>query len=63
MTVRGGRALADAHTVNVLAAWQHYRWRAYVSTATAPWSKLSADDSWMASTLASDRRDLAFWGV
>src|SRR5262249_50565834 len=29
--VRGDRALAEAYTVNIIAAWQHYRWRAYVS--------------------------------
>jgi phosphatidylserine/phosphatidylglycerophosphate/cardiolipin synthase-like enzyme len=63
IVVRGDRALAEAYAVNVMAAWQHYRWRAYVTNTTKPWQKLSDDDSWMASTLAGNRRDLTFWGV
>ena len=61
--VRGDRALAEAYTINVIGAWQHYRWRAYVSNSDKPFEGLRDNDRWMAPMLAADRRELRFWGV
>ena len=61
--VRGDRALAEAYAVNIIGAWQHYRWRAHITNTDTPWQGLKDDDGWMAPMLAADRRELRFWGV
>jgi phosphatidylserine/phosphatidylglycerophosphate/cardiolipin synthase-like enzyme len=63
IVVHGDRALAESYAVNVIAAWQHYRWRAYLTNADKPFDGLKDDDAWMAPMLAANRRELQFWGV
>jgi phosphatidylserine/phosphatidylglycerophosphate/cardiolipin synthase-like enzyme len=59
--IRGDRALAEAYAVNIIAAYDHYRWRAFISQDRHPFSRLDDDDSWMAHKLAGSRRDLQFF--
>jgi phosphatidylserine/phosphatidylglycerophosphate/cardiolipin synthase-like enzyme len=63
IVVHGDRALAESYAVNAIAAWQHYRWRAYLTNADKPFDGLKDDDAWMAPMLAANRRELQFWGV
>lgn len=61
--VRGDRALAEAYSVNILGAYAHYRWRAYLGETNKPFNGLKDDDAWQAAKLAAGRLDLKFWGV
>jgi phosphatidylserine/phosphatidylglycerophosphate/cardiolipin synthase-like enzyme len=61
--VRGDHVLAEAYAVNILAAYQHYRWRASLAQAKKPFNGTKDNDQWQAPMLASQRRDLQFWGV
>lgn len=61
--VRGDHELAEAYAVNILGAYAHYRWRAYLGQAKRPFNGLKDDDRWQAPMLAANRRDLRFWGV
>ncbi len=61
--VKGNRALAEAYAVNILGAYAHYRWRAFLSQTHKPFNGLVDNDTWQAKRLATDRRDLKFWGV
>jgi phosphatidylserine/phosphatidylglycerophosphate/cardiolipin synthase-like enzyme len=62
--VRGNRALAERYAVNIMATYQHYRWRAYLkdcaNKAISPWQGLMRDDSWQKRNLAMDP-ELRFW--
>ena len=61
--VKGDRELAEAYTVNIMGAYAHYRWRAFLSQTNRPFNGLKDDDKWQASRLKSARRDLDFFGV
>lgn len=61
--VRGDHELAEAYAVNILGAYAHYRWRAFLTQTNKPFNGLKDDDKWQARMLASNRRDLRFWGV
>lgn len=61
--VKGDRELAEAYAVNILGAYVHYRWRVHLANAPKPFNGLKDDDGWLAPRLASQRRDLQFWGV
>jgi phosphatidylserine/phosphatidylglycerophosphate/cardiolipin synthase-like enzyme len=61
--VKGNRPLAEAYAVNIIAAWDHYRWRAQLAKAARPFNGLSDSDTWQAPMLEADRKDLRFWGV
>jgi phosphatidylserine/phosphatidylglycerophosphate/cardiolipin synthase-like enzyme len=61
--VRGDHALAEAYAVNVLSAYEHYRWRAFLQKNDKPFNGLKDSDAWQAAKLAAERRDLRFWGV
>ncbi len=63
MIIRGDHALAEAHAVNILGAYQHYRWRASLAQDAKPFNGTKDNDQWQAPMLASQRRDLQFWGV
>jgi phosphatidylserine/phosphatidylglycerophosphate/cardiolipin synthase-like enzyme len=54
-------ALAQAYAVNIMAAYDHYRWRAFLGQAATPFNGLRDDDTWMAPKLTNSRRDLDFW--
>jgi phosphatidylserine/phosphatidylglycerophosphate/cardiolipin synthase-like enzyme len=56
--VRGDHALAEAYAVNILGAYQHYRWRASLAQSKKPFNGLKDNDTWQAPMLASQRRDL-----
>ena len=56
-------AVARNLAVNILAAYQHYRWRASLAHDKRPFNGLQDNDKWQAAMLASQRRDLQFWGV
>ncbi len=61
--VKGDRELAEAYAVNILGAYSHYRWRAFLSENDKPFNGLKDNDTWQAPKLAADKRDLRFWGV
>jgi phosphatidylserine/phosphatidylglycerophosphate/cardiolipin synthase-like enzyme len=61
--VKGDHALAEAYAVNILGAYAHYRWRAYLAQTNRPFNGLKDSDQWQAPMLAANRRDLRFWGV
>jgi phosphatidylserine/phosphatidylglycerophosphate/cardiolipin synthase-like enzyme len=61
--IKGDRQLAEAYAVNILGAYSHYRWRVFLSQTNKPFNGLKDNDTWQASKLATDKRDLNFWGV
>jgi hypothetical protein len=61
--IKGDHELAEAYAVNIMGAYAHYRWRAFLSQTRKPFNGLRDDDSWLAPRLAAARRDLQFWGV
>ena len=61
--VKGDHDLAEAYAVNIMGAYAHYRWRAFLTQTNKPFNGLKDDDKWQAPRLASARRDLQFWGV
>jgi PLD-like domain len=63
MIITGDRALAEAYTVNIMAAYDHYRWRALLGSDPHPFNGLQDNDTWMAPKLASSASDLQFFGV
>ncbi len=63
MIIKGDKALAQAYAVNVEGAYQHYRWRAFLSETSTPFNGLEDDDRWQAKRLAAAADELRFWGV
>ena len=63
IVITGDRALAEAYTVNIIAAYDHYRWRAFLTQDPSPFNGLEDDDTWMAPKLASTATDRAFFGL
>ena len=61
--VKGDRELAEAYAVNIMGAYAHYRWRAFLSQTNRPFNGLQDNDKWQAPKLASAQRDLEFFGV
>ncbi len=61
--IKGGHELAEAYAVNILGAYAHYRWRAFLSQTDKPFNGLKDNDTWQAPKLAAERRELQFWGV
>ena len=61
--IRGNQSLAEAYAVNIIGAYQHYRWRAKLAQDDKPFNGTKDDDQWQAPMLASQRRELQFWGV
>ena len=59
--IKGDQALAEAYTVNIIAAYEHYRWRAFLGQDQQRFNGLEDDDTWMAPKLASSSRDLQFF--
>jgi phosphatidylserine/phosphatidylglycerophosphate/cardiolipin synthase-like enzyme len=62
--VQGNGALAERYAVNIMAAYQHYRWRAYLlesrTRGIRPWQGLKRNDSWQKADPATDP-ELSFW--
>jgi len=63
LVVKGDRELAEAYAVNILGAYAHYRYRAYLQQTDKPFNGLKDSDAWLAPRLAAEQRELAFWGV
>jgi phosphatidylserine/phosphatidylglycerophosphate/cardiolipin synthase-like enzyme len=61
--VKGDSELAEAYAVNILGAYAHYRWRAFLSETNRPFNGLKDNDTWQAPMLRSNKKDLKFWGV
>ena len=61
--IKGDRALAEQYAVNIMGAYAHYRWRAFLAQTTKPFNGLQDDDAWQARKLAAEQRELQFWGV
>jgi phosphatidylserine/phosphatidylglycerophosphate/cardiolipin synthase-like enzyme len=61
--VKGDRELAEAYAVNILGAYAHYRWRAFLGQTNKPFNGLKDNDQWLPRKMAAERRDLQFWGV
>jgi PLD-like domain len=65
--VRGSRSLARAYAVNINAAYEHYRWRAFVASQTAkhanPEVILQDETSWQDRYFTDPERkkELKFW--
>jgi hypothetical protein len=55
--LQGNAPLAAAYAVNIIAIYDEYRWRGYVTAnanAAAPWKGLEDDDTWQAGHLQGD---------
>jgi phosphatidylserine/phosphatidylglycerophosphate/cardiolipin synthase-like enzyme len=63
IVITGDRALAEAYSVNIIAAYEHYGWRAFLSQDPSPFNGLVDDDTWMAPKLAASAVDRSFFGV
>jgi phosphatidylserine/phosphatidylglycerophosphate/cardiolipin synthase-like enzyme len=63
LIIKGDHELAEAYAVNILGAYAHYRWRAFLEQTNKPFNGLKDNDKWQARKLAAERRDLRFWGV
>ena len=63
IVISGDLALAEAYTVNIIAAYDHYRWRAFLTQDPSPFNGLQDNDTWMAPKLASSATDLKFFGA
>ncbi len=63
IVIKRDRNLAEAYAVNILGAYAHYRWRAFLSETAKPFNGLKDDDKWQAAKLAAGRSELQFWGV
>jgi phosphatidylserine/phosphatidylglycerophosphate/cardiolipin synthase-like enzyme len=61
LIVKGDQTLAEAHAVNIMGAYDHYRWRAQLGLNRKPFNGLRDDDTWMAPKLARSQADLKFW--
>jgi phosphatidylserine/phosphatidylglycerophosphate/cardiolipin synthase-like enzyme len=61
--IKGDHELAEAYAVNILGAYAHYRFRAFLAETNKPFNGLKDDDKWQARRLASERRELQFFGV
>jgi phosphatidylserine/phosphatidylglycerophosphate/cardiolipin synthase-like enzyme len=61
--VKGNRELAEAYAVNILGAYEHYRWRAYLSQTNKPFEGLRDNAAWQATKLRSSEPERRFWGV
>jgi len=61
--IKGDRQLAESYAVNVLSAYQHYRFRAFLEQTNRPFNGLKDNDRWQGPMLKNNRRDLRFWGV
>jgi phosphatidylserine/phosphatidylglycerophosphate/cardiolipin synthase-like enzyme len=59
--VKGDRELAEAYAVNIMGAYAHYRWRAFLSETNRPFNGLKDNDKWQAPRLAAAQRDLKFF--
>lgn len=63
IVISGDRALAEAYTVNIIAAYDHYRWRAQLTNDPSPFNGLQDNDTWMAPKLAASAADFSFFGL
>jgi len=61
--IKGDHDLAEAYAVNILGAYAHYRWRAFLTETDKPFNGLEDNDTWQAKRLAAAQRDLQFWSV
>ena len=60
--IRGNARLAQAYAVNIMGAYRHYNWRAYVSQAKKPWEGLKKTADWQKSYRTTERlREVKFW--
>jgi len=62
--IEGNNTLAQAYALNIIAIFQEYRWRQYVTAhATDPngWQGLGKDDTWQDGHLTADAAELNFW--
>jgi phosphatidylserine/phosphatidylglycerophosphate/cardiolipin synthase-like enzyme len=57
--IRGDRSLAEAYAVHIMAAYDHYRYRAALQQNGG----LSRTADWMAEKLETDSIELRVWGV
>lgn len=63
LIIKNAPELAEAYAVNILGAYDHYRWRAFLAQHDTPFNGLQDNDTWMAPTLARNQRNLHFWGL
>jgi PLD-like domain len=64
LIVKGNKTVAERYAVNIMSAYQHYRWRAYVRECAeqgrSPWRGLRKSADWQ-QKLAEHNRELTFW--
>jgi len=63
LIIKNAPELAEAYAVNILGAYDHYRWRAFLTQHNTPFNGLQDNDTWMAPTLTRNQRHLHFWGL
>jgi hypothetical protein len=62
--ISGNKELAERYCVNIMATYQHYRWRAYLkeceANGTSPWQGLKKSAEWQDNEI-SKNKELQFW--
>jgi len=62
--IKDNKELAERYCVNIMAAYQHYRWRSYVLQCQekniSPWQGLKKADTWQSKSVDKNE-ELNFW--
>ena len=62
--IKNNPELAQRYCVNIMSAYQHYRWRAYLKNCLEngiePWQGLKKSDDWQNTDVDKDK-EIAFW--
>jgi len=61
--VHGDKKLAEAYAVNIIGAYAHYRYRAFLAETDKPFNGLKDTDAWQAPKLAASKQQLDFFGL
>jgi PLD-like domain len=64
IVIKDNKELAERYCVNIMAAYQHYRWRSYLLQCqldgVSPWQGLKKDDQWQSKNIDKNE-ELNFW--
>jgi hypothetical protein len=64
IVIKDNKELAERYCVNIMAAYQHYRWRSYLLQCQIdgkdPWQGLKKDDLWQSKNVDKNE-ELNFW--
>jgi phosphatidylserine/phosphatidylglycerophosphate/cardiolipin synthase-like enzyme len=61
--IKGDKTPAEAYAVNIMGAYAHDRWRAYLAQTNKPFKGLRDNDAWMKPMMDRNQNESRFWGV